>query len=574
VSKPTLGAFVGARVATLDLPRLLETRMLIQANSGNGKSRALRRLLEQTAGKVQQLIIDPEGEFATLREKHDVVVCSAAGGDALAHPRTAGLLARRLLEVEASAVLDISELKAHERHSFVRLFLAALVEAPKSLRHSALVVLDEAQIFAPEKGQGESEAGAAVIDIATRGRKRGLCLVAATQRISMLHKAVAAECKNRLIGGTSLDVDVKRAAFDLGMPPKEALALLRALAPGHFYAFGPALGQLEPRELVTGDVFTTHPEVGHRQAIAPPKPTAAIVALLPKLADLPKEAETEARTVAELKRELAAARRELTAAKSGGGRLNDLTRELQAADKRGADRERKTIVDALHRWQKSMKVQIHAALDVALREVKLPPELGKSLSGVPHMPGISRATERHMTGTGDGHATTFRPPVPPSDVPRLARSDGALLPKGERAVLAACIQFPDGLERDEITVLTGYKRSTRDEYARRLTERGFLTVEGSRLAATEAGRAAMPDAEPLPTGEELQRHWFERLPDGEGKILRVLVDRHPEPVARDQLTEETGFKRSTRDEYLRRLRLKRLVADAAAGEVVASATLF
>jgi len=104
---------------------------------------------------------------------------------------------------------------------------------------------------------------------------------------------------------------VKRLAFDLGMTPKDALEVPRNLDPGHFLAYGPALNQKTPRELVTGDVFTTHPEVGKRRLSAPPKPTPAIVALLPKLADLPKEAEAEARSMEDLKRELAAARREL-----------------------------------------------------------------------------------------------------------------------------------------------------------------------------------------------------------------------------------------------------------------------
>ena len=61
-------AIIGGNVS-IDLTRLLETRLLIQANSGAGKSWAIRRLIEQTANNVQQIIIDPEGEFSTLREK-------------------------------------------------------------------------------------------------------------------------------------------------------------------------------------------------------------------------------------------------------------------------------------------------------------------------------------------------------------------------------------------------------------------------------------------------------------------------------------------------------------------------
>ena len=55
----------GAAVA-IDLEELLATRLLVQGNSGSGKSHLLRRLLERSAGQVQQVIIDPEGDFVTL----------------------------------------------------------------------------------------------------------------------------------------------------------------------------------------------------------------------------------------------------------------------------------------------------------------------------------------------------------------------------------------------------------------------------------------------------------------------------------------------------------------------------
>jgi DNA helicase HerA-like ATPase len=62
---------LGTPDGIVDLDRLLDTRLLVQANSGAGKSWGLRRILEQTHGAVQQFVIDPEGEFPTLREKFD-----------------------------------------------------------------------------------------------------------------------------------------------------------------------------------------------------------------------------------------------------------------------------------------------------------------------------------------------------------------------------------------------------------------------------------------------------------------------------------------------------------------------
>jgi uncharacterized protein len=299
-----------------DLKKLLVSRMLIQANSGGGKSHTIRKLCEILHGHVQQIIIDTEGEFSTLREKYDYVICAAQGGDAIAHPKTAKLLAERLLETGVSAIIDIYELKPHERHSFVRIFLDAMVNAPKALWHPVVVVLDEAHVYAPETDK--SEALGSVADIATRGRKRGFCLVAATQRISKLSKDVAAELNNKLIGRTSLDVDVKRAAAELGINAKDALTTLRELEPGNFYAFGPAIGHV-PRMVSIGPVETRHPKSGDKYQ-APPKPTAAILAVLPKLADLPKESEEKAKTEADLRRELADVSRELSTLKKAAVR--------------------------------------------------------------------------------------------------------------------------------------------------------------------------------------------------------------------------------------------------------------
>lgn len=67
MTAPLLGRTTSGEPLAVDVDRLISTRMLLTANSGAGKSWALRRLLEQTHGRIQQLVIDPEGEFFTLR---------------------------------------------------------------------------------------------------------------------------------------------------------------------------------------------------------------------------------------------------------------------------------------------------------------------------------------------------------------------------------------------------------------------------------------------------------------------------------------------------------------------------
>lgn len=279
----------------VDLEKLLRTRLLVQANSGGGKSYVLRKLLEETYGKVQHLVLDPEGEFSTLREKFDYILVGK-GGDLPADVRTAPLLAERLLQLGASAIIDLYELHQDQRIRFVRLFLDAMVNVDKKLWHPCMVVVDEAHIFAPENG--ESEALSSVIDICTRGRKRSFCAVLATQRLSKLHKDAAAECNNKLIGRTGLDIDLKRAAYELGFTAKEDIRSLKVLEPGSFFAFGPAISP-EVLPVKIGAVSTTHYDVGGKQTAVVPPPQEKVKQILSKLADLPQEQEEREKTKAD-----------------------------------------------------------------------------------------------------------------------------------------------------------------------------------------------------------------------------------------------------------------------------------
>jgi hypothetical protein len=65
-----------------------------------------------------------------------------------------------------------------------------------------------------------------------------------------------------------------------------------------------------------------------------------------------------------------------------------------------------------------------------------------------------------------------------------------------------------------------------------------------------------------------------RLPEGERRILDVLIGRYPDAVDRDDLDESTGYKRSSRDTYLQRLSARQLVESVGRGSVRASSNLF
>jgi hypothetical protein len=155
------------------------------------------------------------------------------------------------------------------------------------------------------------------------------------------------------------------------------------------------------------------------------------------------------------------------------------------------------------------------------------------------------------------------------------QTNGAGLGKGERTVLIAIAQHSDGVTLQQLTVLTGYKRSSRNTYLQRLRASGYVDQRGERVLATDAGISWLgADYEPLPTGPDLRRHWLERLPEGEAKILRLVCEAYPAQLERDQLDEATGYKRSSRNTYLQRLIARGLLETVGRDEIKASETLF
>ncbi|MBG0810759.1 ATP-binding protein [Methylosinus sp. H3A] len=257
-----LGARADGGVATLDLEELLATRLLVQGNSGSGKSHLLRRLLEQSAPWVQQAIIDPEGDFVTLAERYGHVVVDARCGIA-----DLTRIAARARQHRVSVVLDLEGLDAEQQMHAAAAFLGGLFDAERDQWYPLLVVVDEAQLFAPAvAGEVSDEARKASLGAMTnlmcRGRKRGLAGVIATQRLAKLAKNVAAEASNFLMGRTFLDIDMARAADLLGMERRQA-EMFRDLQSGNFVALGPAMAR-RPLPVRIGPVETSARNVSPR----------------------------------------------------------------------------------------------------------------------------------------------------------------------------------------------------------------------------------------------------------------------------------------------------------------------
>jgi hypothetical protein len=236
----TDGTGQGVRI---DVQELLATRLLVQGNSGSGKSHLLRRILEESAELVQQIVIDPEGDFVTLADAYSHVVIN--GGDY--NEREIAAMGARIREHRASIILSLESLDIEAQMTCAAAFLNALFDAPREHWFPALVVVDEAQMFAPSVAGDVADnvrraSLGAMTNLMCRGRKRGLAGAIATQRLAKLAKNVAAEASNFLMGRTFLDIDMARAADLLGMERRQA-ETIRDLERGHFLGLGPAISR-------------------------------------------------------------------------------------------------------------------------------------------------------------------------------------------------------------------------------------------------------------------------------------------------------------------------------------------
>ena len=268
-----MGVTQAGSPATLDLEELLATRLLVQGNSGSGKSHLLRRLVEQSAPRVQQAIVDPEGDFVTLADEFGHVVVDAA-----AHTEAAlQQIAARARMHRVSVVLNLENLETERQMRHAAAFLGGMFDIDREHWHPMLVVVDEAQLFAPAAAGDVSDEArkaslGAMTNLMCRGRKRGLAGVIATQRLAKLAKNVAAEASNFLMGRTFLDIDMARAADLLGMERRQA-EMFRDLGRGRFIALGPALSR-RPLGVTIGEVRTAARATSPKLVPPPPTPPA------------------------------------------------------------------------------------------------------------------------------------------------------------------------------------------------------------------------------------------------------------------------------------------------------------
>ena len=468
----------------VDLDKLLTGRLAVQGNSGSGKSWLLRTLLEGTHGAVQHLDVTPE---------------------------TAARPVAELVRAGANVVLDLSDFDPEARDAVCAAAINALMALPRpDWRH--LLVVEEAQTLAPEGGRAGA-ARRALIDLATRGRKRGFGLVVATQRLALLSKSLLAGCNNRLVGLTTLGNDMDRAAAELGFDRAQR-DRLRTLLPGTWYAYGAAISQ-EVVLVRSGPVKSTHPEPGR---LAPPTPPAS---------------EALAKVIAQLRaQEPEVQDGESAAPAPGSNRPDPGVSEAEV---------RRRVEEAVARAVAEATGPLEARLG---RYRAFVANLREGVGALEH-DGSPRPLADALPADPAPGAVEKQPPE--RHVPSGQAAPGSDLPAPQRRILGALAEVEvlgvDNLDRRTAAVLSKQspKSSAYGAHVAALHSAGLIGYPGDgQIALTDAGRNLTPPTGRPPTRGELHRRWLGYLGDYEADLLRVLIDHYPWPLQRPQLAELAG----------------------------------
>jgi len=252
----------GDKSTKLDFKKVVNGRTFVSSMTDYGKSWTIRLICEEIFGKVGLIILDPEGEYITLREQYPFLII---GKDIPLEVDSAEFLAEQVLKENISVIIDFSTTDILDQQEFTSKFVNKFMDLQTKLKKAYLLVVEEADEFAPEKGTYKSESLRSIINVAKKGRKRGIGLIVATQRPAFVSKSVISQCQNKIIGRTEWTGDLK-VIKDFLQIEEETITKISQLNQGVFLFSG---GFIEKEGFAkVGNVKTTHS--GETPNIIPP----------------------------------------------------------------------------------------------------------------------------------------------------------------------------------------------------------------------------------------------------------------------------------------------------------------
>jgi len=524
----------------LELPAQAVTRtFMVLAQRGAGKTYTASVLFEEMVGAhLPCIAIDPLGVMWGIRSNAagdgpglPVTIIGGEHGDVPLEATSGRVLAEFVVETQVPCVFDVSLLRRDEQVEFVTDFATALFHLKAARRDPLHVIIDEADLFAPQReNKTNRDVLDSIEDLVRRGRSRGLGLTLITQRPAVLNKNVLTQADCLVILRMTAPHDRKAIApwVELNATPeqqKDVMTSLASLPIGTAWFWSP--GWLEVcvkariRKRKTLDTSGT-PEPGKRairpRVLAP----VELDVLKARIADTIER--VDANDPDALKKKIA-----------------DLEHELA---KVRAEPERVTVeVPRVPEAVVHAAVRLKQRLSMALQDVEI----------IDAAAGDARPLEfvTDEPPASEVHSSQLRP-APPTPAPKPAASQAKRPPNspqslgaGERAILSV-LGRKGPLDKIALAVRTLYKHSGGGfgNYVSALRSAGLVDGDAARLQLTERGRA-LNVREQLPTGRALLDAWLGKVGGGAPrKALEELASVFPRRLTKDALGHRTGYEPS------------------------------
>lgn len=464
---------------------------------------------------------------------YDVMIVGGKYGDVPLDEKAGAALAQIVVDTDISCVVDLGAESMNAQQAFVADFASELLRLNESPRH---VLLEEAHVFVPQQATWDNQKSAlgALTKMITMGGGKGIGYSLISQKSAYVAKSVLEQIDNLFVMRMSGPRDLKSVQdwfeHNIGdtAEMKRVLGTLRAFQPGEaWWLSDTSLQRLRVRQRQTYHAGRT-PKRGEKPVTVKRVELGKVIEQFRSAASKRQIAVREERDIraelAELRRKLAAAER----AKPAPAPPADCGHVLELA----ALRENRALVSK--RLADADRAIFAAAQAVTAARTTEPRQTAAAAPPPPQAPIQATA------------------PAAPRPIRQQSADRGEDLADIEQRILDAlawwdAIGVPAPV-KSNVGFIAGYRVGKKIGGAfgialGELNRRRLIEYPRPGVASlSAAGRALASPPEVAPTTAALHAAIFARLDDTERRVLRAVVDAHPDELDKQTLGESAGYR--------------------------------
>lgn len=558
--------------ADLELPAdAVTSTLIVFGGKGMGKTNLGGVLVEElSAASLRWCVLDPLGVWWGLRHSADgkgkgieCLILGGVNGDIPIEPTGGAVVADLVVDEDADVIVDFSRRpdgrmwSKGERIRFVTDYAVRLFQRQGELvegrrRPPLFVVLDEAARYIPQAIRaGDKDIAMCVSaweDLVEEGRNVGIGVGLLTQRSARINKSVSeladALFAFRTVGPLSVGAIVDWLGEHVAKERiRELVERIRALNVGDALVVSPGWLRFEDvvhiRARHTFDSSAT-PKAGEARRVSGDAAKPDLAKYQARMAETIERA--KANDPSELRRRIQQLERD-AAQRPTETPIETVEKIVEVPVLNGQVEKLATLLVDVRQYGESLVhigdglVEVAHSITAAIDRVQPRPHEAGQVERGPRGVQARPAGDRGQTAVATlAPAASSRKPVPDVAGP-------ASLSKADKALLTALVQFPAGLSKVRLSLISGYsvKSSSFANALGALRSAGFVEKGSDPIRATEAGIAAVPDAPPAPMRAEILDYWRARLGKAERAFLDAIVDAWPVLLSKEELSERTGY---------------------------------